>query len=500
MDLLNHLILGFSSLFGIIPILAITAGVVFGIWVGAMPGLSPSMGVALMLPFTFRMPANISLIMLTAVYLASNYGGSITAVTINTPGTPSAIATAFDGYPLAQQGKAGWGLGISLVASVVGGLVGIIILILFSKPLAVVAVKMHPAEYFSLALLGLTSVASLGGKNGIKAFGMAMFGLLLSTVGLDPISGVKRFTFGQIELFDGFNLIPALIGLFALSEVFERLETKLPETSGSYKDVKNEGEWPKWRDYWKLKRVTLQSSLVGTLIGIFPGAGSSIASFLSYDLAKRTSKTPETFGKGNPEGVAASEAANSASVGGAMVPLLTLGIPGSASTAVLISALMSHDLVPGPMLFSQQPALVYGLFASMLVANLIIFVIGLLGSRLWVKVALIPQQLLIPLIISIAVVGSFAVNNSLFDVFACLGFGVVGWLLKRYGFPMAPIVLGMVLGSLAESSFRRAVIMGGYSVFFTRPASLILILVSILFFALPFIQAHRDKKRLLPKN
>lgn len=495
MDLASHLIQGFGGLFGVIPLLAITAGVVFGIWVGAMPGLSPSMGVALMLPFTFRMPADISLIMLTAVYLASNYGGSITAVTINTPGTPSAIVTAFDGYPLAQQGKAGWGLGVSLVASVIGGLVGIIILILFSQPLATVAVRMHPAEYFSLALMGLTSVASLGGKNGIKAFAMAMLGLLLSTIGLDPISGVKRFTFGKVELFDGFSFIPALIGLFALSEVFERLENKLPDTRGSSKKTDNEGEWPKLRDYWKLNRVTLQSSVLGTIIGIFPGAGSAISSFLSYDLAKRTSKHPETYGQGNPEGVAASEAANSSSVGGAMVPLLTLGIPGSASTAVLISALMIHNLVPGPMLFSEQPELVYGLFASMLLANLVMLVVGLLGSRLWVKVTLVPQQLLIPLIISIAVVGSFAVKNSLFDVFVCLGFGVVGWLLKRYGFPMAPIVLGMVLGSLAESSFRRAVIMGGYSVFFVRPASLILILLSVLLFSLPFIQARRDKRK-----
>jgi putative tricarboxylic transport membrane protein len=212
-------------------------------------------------------------------------------------------------------------------------------------------------------------------------------------------------------------------------------------------------------------------------------------------MAKRTSKTPETFGKGNPEGVAASEAANSASVGGAMVPLLTLGIPGSAATAVLISALMIHDLVPGPMLFQNQPVLVYGLFASMLVANLIMLAIGALGSQLWVKVTRIPQQLLIPLIISIAVVGSFAVKNSMFDVFSCLGFGVLGWILKRHGYPMAPIVLGMVLGSLAESNFRRAVMMGGYGIFFTRPASLILLALSVLSLALPFIQAHREKKK-----
>jgi len=496
MDLINNLLQGFGSLAGVAPILAITAGVIFGIWVGAMPGLSPSMGVALMLPFTFRMPSNISLIMLTAVYLASNYGGSITAVTINTPGTPSAVATAFDGYPLAQQGKTGWGLGISLVASVVGGFVGIIILILFSKPLAAVAVRMHPAEYFMLALLGLTTVASLGGQDGIKAFAAAMLGLLINTIGLDPISGVKRFTFGQVALFDGFDFIPALIGLFALSEIFGRLEENLTSKKKEMKNLdRKKEEWPTLRDYWKLKRVTLQSSVIGTLIGIFPGAGSAIASFIAYDMAKRTSKTPETFGKGNPEGVAASESANSASVGGAMVPLLTLGIPGSASTAVLISALMIHDLVPGPMLFQNQPKLVYGLFASMLVANLIMLAIGALGSQFFVKVTRIPQQLLIPLIISIAVVGSFAVKNSMFDVFSCLGFGVFGWILKRYGYPMAPIVLGMVLGSLAESNFRRAVMMGGYGIFFTRPASLILLALSVLSLALPFIQAHREKKK-----
>ncbi|HOR87025.1 MAG TPA: tripartite tricarboxylate transporter permease [Bacillota bacterium] len=495
MELFTQLIQGFSSLFGISPILAITVGVIFGIWVGAMPGLSPSMGVALMLPFTFRMPANISLMMLTAVYLAANYGGSITAVTINTPGTPAAIPTAFDGYPLTQQGKIGWGLGISLWASVIGGFIGILVLILFSKPLADIAVKMHPAEYFSLALLGLSSVASLGGKSGIKSFAMAMLGLLISTIGLDPISGVKRFTFGQLHLFDGFDLIPLLIGLFALSEVFERLETKLPNTSSAYNKQKNDGQWPKIGDYWKLRRVILQSSFIGTVIGIFPGAGSAIASLISYDFAKRTSKSAETFGSGNPEGLAASEAANSASVGGAMVPMLTLGIPGSASAAVLLSALAIHDLVPGPMLFKQQPVLVYGLFASMLVANLIMLAIGLLGTKIWVKVTLVPQELLIPLIVSIALVGSFAVKNSLFDVFSCIGFGVVGWLLKRYGFPTAPIVLGLVLGSLAESNFRKAVIMGGYSVFFTRPASLVLIIISILFFVLPFIQFHKDKKR-----
>ncbi len=493
METFNALMQGFGQMMGIEPLLAIAAGVVCGILVGAMPGLSPSMGVALLVPFTYRMPALTAMVLLLAIYQAANYGGSVTAVTINTPGTPSAVATSFDGYALTQQGKAGWGLGIALVSSTVGGFVGILVLILFAKPLAGVAVKMHPAEYFALALLGLATVASLGGRNWAKAFAAAMIGLLLNTIGLDPISGVKRYTFGTIDLFDGFNFIPALIGLFALSEVFSKLEDEGKPKPLKKGEISKKELWPTVRDYWKLKWVMLQSSVLGTLIGIFPGAGAAIASFLAYDLAKRTSKHPETFGKGNPEGVAAAEAADNASVGGAMVPLLTLGIPGSASTAVLIGALMMHDLVPGPMLFSTNPELVYGLFASMFVATAVMFLFGALGMRLWVKVTLIPPAILLPMILAVTVIGSYAVNNSMFDVGVALAFGVLGWQLKRFDFPPAPIVLGLVLGKLAEVNFRRAVIMGGYSVFVTRPASLVLLLIAAASFALPFMQMRKDK-------
>ncbi|MCK4993323.1 MAG: tripartite tricarboxylate transporter permease, partial [Bacteroidales bacterium] len=323
MDLLSNLFEGFGYLAGIQPVVAIVAGVVLGILAGAMPGLSPSMGVALLVPFTYSMQPQIALILLVSIYIAANYGGSITAVTINTPGTPSAVVTSFDGYPLTLQGKAGIGLGISLVSSTVGGIIGTVILILFSIPLARLAVKMHPAEYFALAIFGLTTVASLGGKNWPKAFLAAMLGLLINTVGIDPISGVKRFTFGTYRLFDGFALIPALIGLFALSEVFTRIEDYKLEKGEETKYEKT--HWPTLPDYWKLKIAIVRSSILGTLIGIFPGAGATIAAFLSYDLAKKFSKEPESFGKGNPNGVAAAEAANSSSVGGALVPLLALG-------------------------------------------------------------------------------------------------------------------------------------------------------------------------------
>ncbi|MCD6396058.1 MAG: tripartite tricarboxylate transporter permease [Spirochaetaceae bacterium] len=493
MELLSNLFQGFGYLVGIQPIVAIVAGVILGILAGAMPGLSPSMGVALLVPFTYGMAPQIALILLVSIYIAANYGGSITAVTINTPGTPSAVVTSFDGYPLTQQGKAGVGLGTSLVASTIGGIIGTIILIFFSVPLARMAVRLHPAEYFALAVFGLTTVASLGGKNWAKAYLAAMLGLLINTIGIDPISGVKRFTFGTYRLFDGFALIPALIGLFALSEVFTRIEEYKLEKGEETKYEKT--HWPSFVDYWKLKITILRSSILGTLIGIFPGAGATIAAFLSYDLAKKVSKTPETFGKGNPEGVAAAEAANSSSVGGALVPLLALGIPGSATTAVLVGALMIHDIVPGPLLFVERPDIIYSLFAALLIANIVMLVLGLFGARLWIKVTVIPKKVLLPAILAISIIGSFAVHYSFFDVATCIGFGVAGWILKKYGYPGAPIVLGMVLGKLAETNFRRAVIMGGYNVFFTRPVSLILLLLAVLSLGIPLYQTYKANKR-----
>ena len=488
MELLNNLADGFGYLQGWMPVVTIAAGVSLGILVGAMPGLSPSMGVALLVPFTYAMSPMLAVILLTSIYVAANYGGSITAITINTPGTASSAVTAFDGYPLTKQGKPGVALGISLVSSTVGGIIGTLVLIFFSVPLARIALLFHPAEYFALAMFGLTSVASVGGKNWSKAFVAAMFGLLINTIGTDPISGVSRFTFGITVLYDGFSLIPALIGLFAISEVFMQLENQNLDAT----PIDQSGSrWPTIRDYWKLKVSIIRSSLVGTLIGIFPGAGATIASFVSYDIAKRLSKTPEQFGQGSPQGVSAAEAANSGSVGGALVPLLTLGIPGSASTAVLIGALMIHEVVPGPQLFNTNPDIVYGLFASLLIANVVLLGLGLFGSRLWIKVTLVPKRVLYPLIITISVVGSFSVRYSLFDVAACLGFGIFGWLLRRHQYPVVPIVLGMVLGTIAETNFRQAVMMGGYSVFLERRVCLAILIISVLLIAVPIWRGHK---------
>lgn len=486
MELLNSLGTAFFALWDWQTVLAMTVGCILGILGGAMPGISPSTAVALLVPFSYTMDARLALIMLVAIYQGANYGGAITAVLINTPGTPSTAATCFDGYPLAQQGHAGKALGLALVGSCIGGMFAAIILIFFCVPLARVALKFSPAAYFGIAMFGLATVASLGGGNVIKAIIAVLIGLLLETIGLDPISGVYRFTFGSDLLYDGFSLIPALMGLFAVSTVFEQFE----QWTGLDRIMpKIDSMLPSFKELWSLKRVILQSSIIGTIIGIFPGAGGTIASFISYDVAKRTSKEPEKFGKGSLEGLAAPETADSSSVGGALIPLLALGIPGSATDAVLIGAFMLHDLVPGPLLFRDHPAVAYGIFASLLVANVLVFLIGLYGNRFFIKLVSVSDAVLFPLILVVALIGTYSVTNSLFEVGSCIGFGILGWILKRYGYPPAPVVLGIVLGKLIEYNFRRGVIMGGYTVFFTDKLAFVVLSLAALSLFYPLIMA-----------
>jgi len=492
MGLLDSLLMGFASLLGWKPILAIVVGVIFGILAGAMPGLSPSTAVALLVPFSYTMPPGLALILLTSIYIATNYGGSITAVLINTPGTPAAAVTAFDGYPLTLQGKAGKGLGTALIASTIGGAIGVAILILFAVPLARIALKFSPADYFALALFGLATVASMGRGNIIKALLAILFGLLVKTVGIDSISGFSRFTFGSDMLYDGFTLIPALIGLFAVSVVFEKVEkwTGLARTLD-----KIDNKLPSIKEFMEIKGTILRSSIIGTIIGIFPGAGATIASFISYDISKRASKEPEKFGKGCLEGVAAAEGANSSSVGGALVPLLALGIPGSATDAVLLGAFMLHDLVPGPLLFRDNPDIVYGIFSALIVANIFMLFMGLYGNRLFIKVVSVPDGILYPMILAIAIIGSFAVKSSMFDVAACIGFGIVGWIFKRYGYPVAPVVLGIVLGTMVEDNYRRAVMMGGYTIFLKDKLALIMLTLAFLSFIYPLLKQWRERSK-----
>lgn len=483
---------GFTELLNATSLFLIFVGVCVGILGGAIPGISPSMAVALLLPMTYSMSPTQGIIMLMGIYIGANYGGSITAVAINTPGTPSAAVTSFDGYPLAKAGRGGEAMGISLWASIFGGLIGAVILMLCSVPLAKLALKFWPSEYFALCVMGLTTVATLGGKHWQKSLVAVLFGLLLNMIGIDPVLGVKRFTFGISSLYDGVAMVPVLIGLFALGEVFANLETYDKKDN---KFEKVEYKFPKMGYYWKLKTSIVRAGIVGCLIGVFPGAGGTIASFLAYDVEKRFSKTPELFGKGAPEGVVAAEASNSGSVGGAMVPLLALGIPGSSTAAVLIGALMIHNLTPGPTLFTDEPDLVYALFASMFVANAFMAAIGTFGSKLWVRVSDIPKTILYPLIFAFSILGSYSVKKSMTDVVVCLIFGVIGWLMKKYKYPAAPVVLGVVLGRLMELNFSQALMVGGIASFYTRPLTVILFLISLLAVAYPIIADKRAAKK-----
>ncbi len=483
-DILVNLGGGFEIMFTPMAILLCLLGVFAGITFGAIPGISPSMAVALLLPMTFRLEPILGMVLLLGAYKGANYGGSVSAVLINTPGTPSAAVTAFDGYPMAKSGRVGEAMGVSLYASVIGGIIGTVVLILFAAPLARVALRFWPSEYFALTVLGLTTVATMGGKHWQKALVAVVFGLLLNTVGMEPFAGTRRFTFGEVRLFEGFSIVPAIIGLFALGELFYNLE----HYSKGEKFDKLAYKLPKLSYYLTVWKNITRAGILGTIIGIFPGAGGTIAAFISYDVEKRFSKKPDEFGKGSPEGVAAAESSNSSSAGGALVPLLALGIPGSATAAVLLSSLLVHGLNPGPEMFVDEPELVYGMFASMFMANAFILVVGLLGAQLFVRVTDLSKKLLYPLIFVFAIVGSYAVTNSMYPVVVCLGFGVVGWIFRRYGFPTAPIVLGIVLGRLAEMSFRQALMIGGIESFYQRPLTLIMLLTAIAAVVYPIVK------------
>ncbi len=492
MGIFNDLWLGLQEFGQFLPILMMFIGVIVGILVGVLPGLSPSIGVALMLPVTFGLDPISALVLLVSVYLSSNYGGSITAIAINTPGTPGAVATTFDGYELTKQGKPLQALLTSLTASTIGGLIGTIILILFSVPLASLALSFESYEYFALGVFGLTIISSLAGKSPLKGFISSAIGLLLITIGFDTQLPFSRFSMGIPDLADGIAFIPALIGLFALGEIFYSIEK-----GGSLESQKtakvNLSDKLSWKELFKMKYLMLKASVIGTLVGCIPGAGGTIATFIAYDNAKSGSKHPEKFGKGSLEGVAAPEAANNGSVGGALVPLLTLGIPGSASTAVLIGALMIHKLNPGPQLFDKEPGLVYGIFISLFFANIFMFFVGLLGNKLWIKIIAAPKSLLYPIILALSFIGSYFIQNSIFDVGICIAFGILGWLMKRGDFPTAPVILGLILGKMIEENLRLSLVKGEWLDFFTRPGSLIIIILALVSFFLPYIKKRLNK-------
>jgi len=470
----------------------IVVGTIAGVIVGALPGLSSSMAVALLLPFSLYLDPIPAIALLSALYCAGTFGGSITAILINAPGAPPAAATAFDGYPLAVKGEAGRALGISAIASACGGIFSVIVLLFAAPLLARMAYTFGPPEYFALAVFGLSMLSSISGEQPLKNLIGGCFGLLIATVGIDLTTGVERFTFGVPELYDGIHFIPVLIGLFAVTELLSQAQILGQEKiSVAVSAVK----LPSWDDFKHVRNSILRSSGIGTLIGVLPAEGSTMAAMIGYNEAKRWSKHPEEFGKGSIEGIAGPEAANNAATGGSMVPTLALGIPGSATAAVILGGLQVQGLRPGPYLFEEQPGLLYGIFFAMLLSNLLFLVVGLIGAKVFSRISLVPATLLWPTVFALCFVGAYGLEQSLIDVWVMLVAGLIGFGLKRYGFSPAPIIMGLVLGGLVETSLAQSMIIFDqqWTGFLGRP-------ISLVFFALALISVLNAPVRGLLKR
>lgn len=476
---MEHLLEGLHTALVLGNLIYLILGVTGGIIIGALPGLTATMGVAILLPFTFGMDAVTGLIMLVGIYIGAIYGGSISAILLNTPGTPASAATCFDGYSLVKKGYPTKALSTSTIASAIGGLISCLALVTISPFLAKFALKFSAPEYFALALFGLTIIASISSENFLKGIIAGMIGLLISTFGMDAITSYPRFTFGIVDLLNGFSVIPVLIGLFAVSEVFIQVEKILNEESINA-DIQMDKNYITLKELKYCLPTIIKSGAIGTFIGSIPGAGADIAAFVCYNEAKRTNKN-EAFGEGSLIGISAPEAGNNGVTGGALVPLLTLGVPGDAVAAVLLGALIIQGLTPGPLLFEQNPEIVYGLFSSMIIGNILLLIIGLIGIKFYTKIVEIPKNLMIPAILILSTIGSYSMNNSMFDVFITFLFGVIGYLMSKIKMPTSPIVLSIILGPMLETNLRKAVLMyeGSYSFLYTRPITVVFLLLTL---------------------
>ncbi len=478
-----------------INFLFVFIGVTAGIIVGSLPGLTATMGVALLIPFTFGLDPVQGLIMLIGLFCGGIYGGSISAILIGVPGTPSAAATMLDGYAMGKAGLAGKAIGMATIASFIGGTLGALIMTFASPQIAKMALKFGPPEFFSLAFFGLGIIITVSGKSILKGLISGVFGLMLTMIGFDPLSGAPRLTFGSTELLGGITFIPALIGLFGYSQVFQGIEKilTLPSVKSQVKNI-----LPRLAEIKSVGKTMVKSALMGTFIGAIPGTGCDIAAFVSYGEARRSSKQPEKFGTGILEGVAAPEAGNNGATGGAMIPMLTLGIPGDAVTAVLMGALTIHNLQPGPLLFRDHPEVVYPIFAGMILAQFVMLGVGLGGIRFFAGLINIDRRILTPIIFLLCVVGSYAMRFSFFDVGVSLIIGILAYFMNYYGFPASPILLALILGPMVEQNLRRSLIIshGDPTIFFTRPISAAFIIIGLFI----IITSYYRIKRALEKE
>ena len=460
-------------------VFAAIGGLIWGVLGSSMPGMSASITMALLLPFTYTLEPTLAIVMLASCYIGAEYGGSVPAILIRTPGTNAAAATILDGYELNRQGRAGEALGISLWSGVVGGLWGLLMLILMTEPLSRLALQFRPTSYFGLGILGLSVIASLTGKSLLKGMAAATLGLMVSTIGTDPMSGVSRFTFGSPDLLEGIAPIFVMVGLFAVTELMMRSGVK-PVTISSAKSIRV--RLPRLPMMRKIARAQTVGCTVGSLEGLMPGAGGTLASFIAYNEAKRWSKEPEKFGKGSEEGVAAPETANNTVASTALIPLLSFGIPGSNSAAVLLGGLLIHGLVPGPRLFEENPEVVLGLYAGSFVADVAQILVGTLILPVCLWLVNRPKPYLSGFILALIMSGVYTVHMSLFDLGIVMTAGLLGYFMRYFGFPVLPAVLGVVLGNLVESNYRRSLALSGgeFSIFLEDPISIVFLVLAVL--------------------
>ena len=485
---------GFELLFQWQNLLIIPIGLLLGIVVGAIPGLTSDLGIILCIPLTYGMEPTTAILMLLAIYCGGTYGGSITAILINTPGTSANAATLFDGYPMTEKGHAFKALKMALYASTIGGLISAVVLLVAAPQIAKITLLFGPAEYFALSIFGLSVIAGVSNKNILKGLIGACIGIFVSTIGMDKISGTVRFTFGSIKLTAGIDLIIALIGLFAISEIMMKSQYD-PE-----KDMKVAGKFTKdviTKDEYKRCRKPIGiGSIIGCIIGATPGTGGGLAAFIAYNQVKQASKHPETFGNGEIEGVAASESANNGACGATMIPMLTLGVPGDGATAILMGAFMVHGMVPGPTLFKESGNILYAIMFGLIIVNIFMYLIGNALIPFYANITKLPYELLASIVLSMCIAGAFSTNNRVYDVMIILVFGILAYFLRRMDFQLVPILLGIVLGPLAEVNFRRALVLsdGSMDIFIKRPISLAFILIAVISISVFMFKELRSAK------
>jgi putative tricarboxylic transport membrane protein len=494
MDMFHHIFYGLGVALQPLNLLFCFIGVLIGTLVGVLPGLGPVAAISLLLPATFRAPPVASIIMLSGIYYGAMYGGSTTSILVNIPGEAASVVTCFDGYQMARRGRAGPALGIAAFASFIAGTLAVVGLAFMAPPLAAMALKFGPPEYFSLMVLGLTVLTFLAGGSMLKSLMMACFGVVIGNVGLDLITARPRFTFGFDILLDGVGLVPVVMGLFGISEVLLNVEEKLSQREIFKTEFK--GLLPNLQDWKESIWSILRGSGLGFFLGILPGGGAVISSFVSYGMEKKLSKHPEEFGKGAIAGVAGPEAANNSATAGAFIPLLTLGLPSNAVMAILLGALMIYNMPPGPRLITSHPNLFWGVISSMYIGNLMLLVLNLPLIGVWVKILKVPYPVLFPLILLFCLIGAYSLNNNPAEIGLMLIFGVLGYLMKKFKYDGAPLVLAMVLGPLMDNSLRQSLLMssGSGTIFFTRPICLIIfgtVAVILLLPVLPRISRMR---------